>query len=716
MKKRAQVPDARTFTTLFRGCAWHAKTVPTALEKTLSIYHSMFHDNAPVKPSIIHTNAVLKVCALAGDMDALLGVAAKLPERGNGAPDTLSYTIILNAVRNSALVDRIKIGDSRSGAEKGAVAVSQGRKLWEEIRTRWMKGDLFVDEELVCAAGRVLLLGGEADADDVLSLLEQTMGIPRQVPRIGDPARYGVRSKPESPKLDEDEGEGDRLPAPEQSSVHPSSATQQHLPPLDAHVVAASPFAPLPNLNHASFIPPGHNTLSLALEACTRMSLPRPAQDYWGLLTSRTTPPGYAITPDSQNYQAYLRLLRLQRASKLAVALVEDIRQGRLLSTDQGGAKIRLEPKVFKMAMSACKRDKLNPHVLGYASSLVRTMLATLEDVDPFTLTTYLKIAIRGHSRNDWQALLAAEREVAPGWRNLKSLVAYGSTRDDGDDGDCDRVGSPSTSPNVLARARLNEQVTEFAATLIGLYDRILASGREKLDKREMNRLGGEKARVSAWLARRQEGMEKRRSEVKNLGLPSPGNEDEDEGDGSDWQEESNDGGANRATTTTRRIGRSDPALRKLRDHTKPFSFRPGARNHEQGNHFGRGVDTATAAVAFAKVEVSGESRVQYENQDQNNHHRRHRYYDDDDDDDDDDDRQRTSRDFAPDPRRRRRRPAQLYSPLAATANATSTSDTSNVTPNTHRETHLSRRRGRGVRERKWSETGLRSDRRDDDM
>lgn len=62
----------------------------------------MFADNCPVKPNIIHTNAVLKVCALARDMDALWGVAAKLPTKGFGAPDNLTYTTILNAIRTVA--------------------------------------------------------------------------------------------------------------------------------------------------------------------------------------------------------------------------------------------------------------------------------------------------------------------------------------------------------------------------------------------------------------------------------------------------------------------------------------------------------------------------------------------------------------------------------------------------------------------------------------
>lgn len=707
MKKRAQIPDARTFTTLFRGFAWHAKTNPTALEKALSIYHSMFIEDAPVRPSIIHTNAVLKVCAFAGDMDALLGVAAKLPDRGNGAPDTLSYTTILHAVRNSALVDRVKYVGSRSGAEKGAIAVGQGRKLWEEIRTRWAKGDLFVDEELVCAAGRVLLLGGERDADDVLSLLEQTMGIPRQVPVLGDPARHGVR--PQQLDRKEDEENGSLLL---QTLVqHPSSATTSrpppHLPPLDAHTAAASPFAPLPNQNDAAFITPGRNTLSLALEACTSMSLPRPAQDYWGLLTSPTSEKGYDITPDTQNYQAYLRLLRLQRASKLAVELVQDIKEGRLTTVSQpqdGGragnptatpttTTIKLEPKIFKLAMSACKRDKNNRHALRHATALVRIMLNTLEDADPATLTSYLKLAVRGYSRTDVQALLAVEKVAGEGWRNLKSLVVYGSHDDDKehnaqDDEKHEEDDDPSEEEKE-ARTRPNFQVTEFAQTFIALYDRILAAGREKLNSPTMNRLREEKARLMAWLRRRQAGREmglnkgwKRLGKVEDedddvdeepaVGttgfrlkkfLVKPLDEKEDvdvndegevamgmheEGKKMNNEEDTEAGGVAGARRTTPQAP-YDPAQRTLRQHSKSFSFKPRPRESELASE-----EVATSTSHTAGADDDGDDFADHDDgYHHHNHHHEDRY------------RSNSKKDvrFAPDPQRRS---VGQYTPLVA--------------------------------------------------
>ncbi|KAL9096539.1 MAG: hypothetical protein Q9163_006433, partial [Psora crenata] len=334
MKKRAQTPDAYTFTTLFRGFSWNAKYGLT-LERALSIYHSMFADHSPVKPSVTHTNAVLKVCALTGDIDAMYGVAAKLPTHGKGAPDKLTFTIILNAIRNQAIQDSKGEKASESLQERQRRAVLQGRRMWEEIRDRWSHRDLGLDEELVCAMGRLLLIGHtEQDDDDILSLLEQTMGIPRQIPPLGHPSRRGaVRHAQALDKLDGSGGDlarallDAREPAPSAAARDPARSTRRPANgEEDEDPTAANPFAPLARLLPEEYrVRPGVNTLSLAIEACTALRLPRPAQDYWGLLTS---PDHYNITPDRQNYHVYLRLLRLQRASKLAMELVQDMKKG----------------------------------------------------------------------------------------------------------------------------------------------------------------------------------------------------------------------------------------------------------------------------------------------------------------------------------------------------------------------------------------------------
>ena len=492
MKKRAQTPDAHTYTALFRGFSWNSK-YPKALEKALSIYHSMFSDNSPVKPSIIHTNAVLKVCAFVGDIDAMFGVAARLPSKGPGAPDKLTFTIILNAIRVQAVEDTKIQSFSASVRERQGRAVMQGRRMWEEIRDRWSTGDLIMDEELVCAMGQLLLIGHtDQDNDDVLSLLHQTMQIPRQIPPLGDPARTGAIKH--AAALDEMEEKGD-IGEADLNVLLPSS--KHDLEDVDTEdIETTNPFAPLSRfLPNQYRVRPGVNTLSLAVEACTAMRLSRPAQDYWGLLTS---PEHYNIIPDRQNYHVYLRLLRLQRASKLAVEIVEEMRDGELATSsakkgEEGSTTGGLQMKTFRIALSCCLRDKNNRHALDHAKRLVRIMTDTFEAPDPRCLITFVDVAL-SHEPRDWRVLMEVMRDMFVSIRNLQSLLTYqlGSTED---------------------RTRKKEQAIQLEADIaalirrcIGVLDIVVAMGKEAMNGKERKKCMEQRNTLAAWLTRRANG------------------------------------------------------------------------------------------------------------------------------------------------------------------------------------------------------------------
>ncbi len=473
MKKRAQKPDAYTFTILFRGFSSYPQ-FSQSTSRALSIYRSMFAENSPVRPSIIHTNAVLKVCALAHDIDALLELAAGLPTRGSCAPDNLTFTIILNAIRSKAFEETKGQKVESRGEDTGkneitALAVQQGRRLWAEIRQRWMSGDLRLDEDFVCAMGRLLLLGSETkDHDDVLSLLEQTMGIPRQVTRAAYPAleraaeAFEANDDPEVAPCSPVNVELEAL-------LSPSKEEKGLLKPT------SDPFAPLPNDARPvqSAVRPGCNTLSLVLDACIRLKYVRAAQNYWGLLTS---PEGYhKISPDSENYHMYLRLLRLQRSAKLAVELVDEMRSGHL--TGQAGA---LRTKTFRIALSCCVRDVNNRNSLQFAGKLVRMMMDALPHPDAKALSMYLRVALSQKPR-DWRAIMDVIHGTELGVRNLRSLLAY------------DPAGP---------RNQNEEDILELVRGLIGAFDVVLDLGNEEMSGEEKRRCREQRHTLAAYVTR----------------------------------------------------------------------------------------------------------------------------------------------------------------------------------------------------------------------
>jgi hypothetical protein len=372
MKKRAQFPDSYTYTIVLRGLSINAHQ-SGALSHAISVYHSMSAPNARVTPTIIHTNAVLRVCARAMDMDALWGIAAKIPESGPGAANAITYTTILNAIRQSLLVDAPKGEMEQEVAARRERGVVEGRRIWEDIIRKWRNADMIVEEELVCAMGRLLLIGSRPrDWDDVLSLVEQTMDIPRLVPRLGSTARQeaGV------PRLRSPHTRAEYKFDDDHLGPNKSPARGDEFLALTTHGVGSR------SSNQLTFATPGNNTLSIIQEACQKVVANKAADEYWNMLTDPVT---YNISPDVRNLDQRLRLLRQNRASAAAVrTLKEDfLAKGHMPRTG-----------TFRIAMSTCVRDKNNHNSLRHANEILHLMSTTLPDVDAKAVSMYAELAL----------------------------------------------------------------------------------------------------------------------------------------------------------------------------------------------------------------------------------------------------------------------------------------------------------------------------------
>ncbi|KAL9008265.1 MAG: hypothetical protein Q9173_006595 [Seirophora scorigena] len=479
MKKRAQQPDAQTYTILLRGLSWHPH-LPETLSRALKIYHSMYAHNCPVKPNIRHTNAMLKVCALARDMDTLWGVAAKLPTKGAGAPDNLTITIILNAIRTIAWhgdedlqdesLDELSIRRQR--------AVVQGRKLWEEIMPRWRAGDFWIDEELVCAMGRLLLLGStRQDFEDILSLAEQVMGIPRQGRKLSDRAEPAENQPAIAPGTAEAQavgpegataiktGKADSSDLENDESTSPPSASDATLTPALANVFRRE----IPPPTSMSIPRPGCNTLSLLLNACISLRAIPSGQSYWGLLTSPKGP--YDITPDSENYHMYLRLLRVQRASSIAADLIEHMHTGSL--KDKGV----LQPKTIRIALSCCSRDKNNPHTNAHAHRILQIMFQAFAYPDPRAMEIFVQIML-GVARTDFRAAIRGLQAMDRGMMVLNRAGNYGGGTDK------------------------RREVLQLTLKVVGACDTVAGLAGDRLERKERKWLTERKTTWGAWIGR----------------------------------------------------------------------------------------------------------------------------------------------------------------------------------------------------------------------
>lgn len=378
MKKRANVPDAHTYTILFRGCTKSLQP-KQALANAIAVYQSMLLDRSPVKPNIIHMNAILKLCAISGDLDSMLNFVKDLPSGGVRAATSATFTTVLNALRYSA-VSRLPtpLSDEQRKLRIQKM-VLQAQQIWRDVIKRWRNGDMWIDEELVCSMGHILLTSEDKRHwNDILTIIEQTMGIPRQIP-LFDPHRKDLVD----PK---------RQHQNESMSLHDISSD----PNLETHFIPGSGSSPGLNLssnlkNYSpsvisetnKFARPGRNSLSLVLKAILLLSIKEPAAEYWRIFIDE-----YNIQPDLENYVSYLRILRIFRASTETLNLLDRMPPQFMV------------PQVFRIAISSSFRDKNNHHAFSNAGKMIDLMQNFLKEPDVPTILRYLELAMLSPSNS----------------------------------------------------------------------------------------------------------------------------------------------------------------------------------------------------------------------------------------------------------------------------------------------------------------------------
>ncbi|KAK8090261.1 hypothetical protein PG997_005222 [Apiospora hydei] len=361
MKKRAQMPTAQTYTIIFRGCALsdHKKL---AVAEAVKLYNNMLKSDR-IKPNTQHYNSPASGLRPGRRHRHHVHHSAVFQRRGQG-PDAFTYTTILNALRAKLEVGPRKTPqqrqkDSAAGSSEKerelskatSQTIQRAKAIWEEVIAKWRSASLVIDEQLVCAMARILLLGSSADNKAVLELIEQTMGIPRDEEALIKMVREAHLAPPEVDVLQ-----------------RPSNRMAlQPRRPAGGH--AAKPGVP-------TSAKPGNNTLSAVLAALQQTTKTSLVPRYWDVFVRR-----FGVSPDANNWHQLLRSLRSgHNSSKMAEYLWIMPRAFMTAPT-------------FRIAMNACLRDNLNQHAFHNGSQVFDVMITSLRAPDAHVMRIYLQLA-----------------------------------------------------------------------------------------------------------------------------------------------------------------------------------------------------------------------------------------------------------------------------------------------------------------------------------
>ncbi|KAG6002117.1 hypothetical protein E4U21_003443 [Claviceps maximensis] len=353
MKKRGQLPNVQTFTIIFRGCvkSQHPKS---AVAEAIKHYNLLMADKR-IQPNSIHLNAVLNVCARAGDLDSMFLIADTAND-STRAPTAYTYTIILNALRHDAVKDVLHLSPEQQAVNLQR-AIERSKGLWVEVMQKWKQGRVLVDEELVCAMGRVLLLAPKReDKRGVLDLLHQTMNIPNLT----------KESLEKQPSQDAED-------TPQNMTTVPGEDKDNIKPPSNVT-------SPVSTRSKALYAVPGRNTLALVLSALASSKLTTSGIKYWNLLVRQ-----YGIVPDMDNWLRLFGLLKVAKASAHAASTVDMI-------PDE-----YVNPKPYQIAMQTCVRDNINTNAIDNATAILNSMLTRLPIPDIHVCRLYLRVALVSH-------------------------------------------------------------------------------------------------------------------------------------------------------------------------------------------------------------------------------------------------------------------------------------------------------------------------------
>ncbi|KAG5963849.1 hypothetical protein E4U58_003417 [Claviceps cyperi] len=376
MKKRGQFPNVQTFTLIFAGCA-KFQSPKIAVSETVKHYHLLMADER-IKPNSIHLNAALNVCAKAGDLESMF-LIADTADDSTRAPNAFTYTTILDALRANVSKDlRLKILPKEQLERHVKKVVDRSRSLWMEVMMRWEKGRLRLDEKVVCAMGRNILLSWKLDdRREILDLVQKTMDIPnldkdpKAADRLLGTSTNSILVSPQDQDPSQGLSEGSIQGSPE--SLQDTTTDDSN----DSNKISSEATALKSNSRYAL---PGRNTLALILTALSFSRITTCGIKYWNVMVRH-----YGIVPDRDNWYRLLGMLRAGKASAQAASVVNLL------------PKEYVSSLPYKIAMQTCIRDNVNPNATKNALQVLKSMVTRLPVLDVQVIRLYLRVALVCH-------------------------------------------------------------------------------------------------------------------------------------------------------------------------------------------------------------------------------------------------------------------------------------------------------------------------------
>ncbi|KAK3989474.1 hypothetical protein QBC44DRAFT_327420 [Cladorrhinum sp. PSN332] len=469
MKKRGQQPNAKTYTVIFRGCseAIHPKV---AVSQATKLYNALLRKTVKTtfEPNTIHMNAVLEVCARANDLESLFSTLATADTR-HRAPDSLTFTIVLNALRHHVSAIEPKLGQFTE-LEKANLAqesISKAQTLWTDVLALWRSGKLLMDERLVVAMGQVLATGTWKDNENIFKLLEQVMQIPnpdriaRRLKRLSkQPGAEGEAAAEVENGAEKATEEGVEEGAEEDEPGYGPEHFQQEQPgelSRETHGNELPKARRVLAMERAGQFPlPHERTLSLVLKALENTKKTALAQKYWNYFIQ-----AYKVTPDWENYAAYLLCLRRGHASTQAAEVIRSMPQEFLANV------------TFRIGLKTCIDDRLNGKSFAAAKKIFDIMCTKLRYPDPIAMRLFLYTArhnikhLEGLEKTNPQEWVFARGEqlaqaIQSAWRPFQILVRSFSYPE-----------KPSRSPEEALRQSKDsmQEAMATARNIISLID-----------------------------------------------------------------------------------------------------------------------------------------------------------------------------------------------------------------------------------------------------